>query len=65
MELSHKRQLTVAAGVNFCESSSLVKKMSLLLGNLSSIEVVGAGEEVGQVIRSRVKAKKEDDEVGG
>ena len=39
--------------------------MSLLLGDLSSIEVVGAGEEVGQVIRSRVKAKKEDDEVGG
>ena len=39
--------------------------MSLLLGDLSSIEVVGAGEEVEQVIRSRVKAKEEDDEVGG
>ena len=39
--------------------------MSVLLGDLCSIEVVGAGEEVGQVIRSTVKAKKEDDEVGG
>ena len=37
--------------------------MSLLVGDLCSIEVVGAGEEVGQVIRSRVEAKKEDDEV--
>ena len=42
---------------------SLLVKMSLLVGDLCSIEVVGTEEEVGQVIKSRVEAKKEDDEV--